>query len=353
VSEPRPHVAAPEFPPALDLSVFRQMADMSSEAFFLTDAEGRFRYVNQRALELGGWSWDELQHMTIADVNPDFPLALYRQAVGSLPPGPGMVLPVRARHKDGSLSATEVSFARVDIDGQLYVFGVARDITERVQMEAVQRQFGQRMLELLDAERRRLARELHDDVGRAVAVIDRLLDALVATPDAVAADMQPTLAASHATVRQISRSVARLVHDTHPAELLGHGLEPTLRAHAQEFAHRHGLALRLVTKSVGADLPAAHELHLYRIAQEALTNVARHAGASRVAVHLARRRRRVVLAVVDDGAGFDASRPRAAGLGLTTMRERVEMMGGELRVRSVVGRGTTIHVTLPLAPETA
>jgi signal transduction histidine kinase len=56
-----------------------------------------------------------------------------------------------------------------------------------------------------------------------------------------------------------------------------------------------------------------------------------------------------VLAVVDDGAGFDATAPRAAGLGLTTMRERVEMMGGELRVRSVVGRGTTIHVTLPLA----
>jgi len=165
--------------------------------------------------------------------------------------------------------------------------------------------------------------------------------------------MQSTLAASHATVREITRSVARLVHDTHPAELLGHGLEATLRAHAQEFAHRHGLALTLVTSAVGTELPAAHELHLYRIAQEALTNVARHAGASRVAVHLARRRRRLVLAIVDDGAGFDAARPRTAGLGLTTMRERVEMMGGELRVRSVAGRGTTIHVALPLLSEPA
>jgi PAS domain S-box-containing protein len=325
------------------------MADMSSEAFFLTDAAGHFRYVNQRALELGGWTWDELRHMTIADVNPDFPLALYRQAIGTLPPGPGIVLPVRARHKDGSYFPTEVSFARLDIDGQLYVFGVARDITERTQMEAVQRQFGQRMLEVLDAERRRLARELHEDVGRAVATIDQLLITLTDTPNAVVADMRPTLAATHATVRQITESVARLVHDTHPAELLGHGLEPTLCAHAREFAHRHGLTLRLVTVPIGADLPAAHELHLYRIAQEALTNVARHAGATRVAIHLARRRRRVVLAIVDDGAGFDPARPRAAGLGLTTMRERVEMMGGELRVRSVVGRGTTIHVTLPIA----
>jgi len=342
---------APAFPPALDLAVFRQMADMSSEAFFVTDAAGRFRYVNQRALELGGWTWDELQHMTIADVNPDVPLTLYRQALATLPPGPGMVLPVRSRHKNGTFYPSEVSFARLDIAGEIYVFGVARDITERTQMEAAQRQFGQRMLEVLDAERRRLARELHENVGRAVATIDTLLDTLEQTPGAVASDLQPTLAATHATVRQITESVARLVHHTHPAELLGLGLEETLRTHAQEFAHRHGLALRLTTVPLGNALSAEHELHLYRIVQEALTNVARHAGATLVTIHLARRRRRVVLTIVDDGAGFDPAEPRLGGLGLTTMRERVEMMGGELRVRAGLGRGTTIHVRLSIDPE--
>jgi len=324
------------------------MADMSSEAFFLTDASGRFRYVNQRALDLGGWSWDELRHMTITDVNPDFPLALYRQAIATLPPGPGLVLPVRAIRKDGSFFPSEVSFARLDIGGEIYVFGVARDITERTQMETVQRQFGQRMLEMLEAERRRLASELHDDVGEAVTSVDALLHALQKTPNAVGADMQSTLAAAHATLRQITASVARLVHHTHPPELLGQGLEPTLRRHAYEFAHRHGLALRLVTGPLGTALSPEHELHLYRIAQEALTNVARHAGATRVSVHLARRRRRVVLAVVDDGTGFDPTQSRPAGLGLTTMRERVEMIGGELRVRSSAGRGTAIHVALPI-----
>jgi PAS domain S-box-containing protein len=343
-----PAPGIPAFPPALDLAVFRRMADMSSEAFFLTDTAGRFRYVNQRALELGGWSWDELQHMTITDVNPDFPLGLYRAALGTLPPGPGLVLSVRARRKDGSFFPSEVSFARLDIGGEVYVFGVARDITERTQMEATQRQFGQRMLEVLDAERQRLARQLHEDVGTTVASIDRMLEILERTPGAVEQDMQPTLAATHATVRQITASVARLVHHTHPAELLGQGLEPTLRAHAQEFALRHGLALRLATAPLGVALTPELELHLYRVAQEALTNVARHAGASQVTVHLARRRRRIVLAVVDDGKGFDPGQPRTAGLGLTTMRERVEMMGGELRVRSTLGRGTAIHVTLPV-----
>lgn len=342
---------APAFPPALDLAVFRQMADMSSEAFFLTDAAGRFRYVNQRALELGGWTWDELQHMTIDDVNPDFPLSLYRQAIATLPLGPGMVLPVRARRKDGSFFPSEVSFARLDIAGELYVFGVARDITERTHMEATQRQFGQRMLEVLDAERRRLARELHEDVGQAVATIAALLDTLERTPGAVEDDLRPTLAATHATVRQITESVARLVDHTYPAELLAHGLESTLRSHAQAFALRHGLALRLATAPLGSVLSAEHELHLYRIVQEALTNVARHAGATQVAIHLARRRRRVVLTIVDDGTGFDPSQPKLAGLGLTTMRERVEMMGGELRIRAGAGRGTTIHVTLPADPE--
>jgi PAS domain S-box-containing protein len=327
------------------------MADMSSEAFFLTDAAGRFRYVNQRALELGGWTWSELSQMTIADVNPDFPLTLYRQAIASLPLGPGMVLSVRARRKDGSFFPSEVSFARLDIGGEFYVFGVARDVTERAHMEAAQRQFGQRMLEVLDAERRRLARELHEDVGRAVGTIDALLDAMERTPGAVVEDVRPTLLATHATVRQITESVARLVDHTHPAELLGQGLESTVRTHAQAFALRHGLALRLATVPLGSVLSTDHELHLYRIVQEALTNVARHAGASQVAVHLARRRRRVVLTIVDDGIGFDPSHPKLAGLGLTTMRERVEMMGGELRVRTAVGRGTTIHVTLPIEPD--
>ncbi len=343
--------AASAFPPALDLAVFRQMADMSSEAFFLTDAAGNFRYVNQRALELGGWTWEELTRMTIADVNPDFPLTLYRQAIATLPPGPGMVLPVRALRKDGTFFPSEVSFARIEIAGEPYVFGVARDITERTHMEATQRQFGQRMLEVLDAERRRLARELHEDVGRAVGTIDALLEALERTPGAVVEDLRPTLTATHATVRQITESVARLVDHTHPAELLGQGLESTLRTHAQAFALRHGLALRLATVPLGSALSAEHELHLYRIVQEALTNVARHAGATQVAVHLARRRRRVVLTIVDDGTGFDPAEPRLAGLGLTTMRERVEMMGGELRIRAGVGRGTTIHVTLPIDPE--
>jgi signal transduction histidine kinase len=258
---------------------------------------------------------------------------------------------VRAQRKDGSFFPSEVSFARLDIAGEVYVFGVARDVTERTQMEAAQRQFGQRMLEVLDAERRRLARELHDDVGRAVATVDTLLDTLEQTPGAVDAELRPTLAATHATVRQITESVARLVHHTHPAELLGQGLEPTLRGHAQAFALRHGLSLRLATVPLGDALPAEHELHLYRIVQEALTNVARHAGATRVAVHLGRRRRRVVLTIVDDGAGFDPAQPRLAGLGLTTMRERVEMMGGELRIRAGTGRGTTIHVALPIRLE--
>jgi two-component system, NarL family, sensor histidine kinase NreB len=341
--------ATPAFPPALDLAVFRRMADMSSEAFFLTDAAGRFRYVNQRALQIGGWSWEELQHKTIADVNPDFPLGLYRQAILTLPPGPGLVLPVRAMRKDGTLFPTEVSFARLDIAGEVYVFGVARDITERAQMEAAQRQFGQRMLEVLDAERRRLARELHEDVGRAVATIDELLDTLERTPGAVEPELRSTLAATHSTVRQITESVARLVHDTHPAELLDQGLEHTVRTYAQSFAVRHGLALRLATVPLGDSLSPEHELHLYRIVQEALTNVSRHAGATQVSVHLARRRRRVVLTIADNGAGFDPTQPRLAGLGLTTMRERVEMMGGELRVRAGRGRGTTIYVALPVA----
>jgi two-component system sensor histidine kinase UhpB len=90
------------------------------------------------------------------------------------------------------------------------------------------------------------------------------------------------------------------------------------------------------------------ELHLYRIVQEALSNVARHADARRISVRVARQRHRVVVWVADDGRGFDVATAR--GFGLVTMRERAEILGAQLTVRAVQGRGTQIRVALPLAP---
>jgi PAS domain S-box-containing protein len=341
---------SPALPAPLDLAVFRRMADMSNEAFYLTDAAGRFCYVNERAVTLTGYSRDELLGMTFFDLDPDYPRELFAAIVEATASGPVAPVEARTRRRDGVYVPTEASVARIDIGDATYLFGVVRDISERRQIEAVQRSFARRMLENLETERQRVARELHDDVGQAVATVGVLLHTLAQTPDAVAGSMRPSLDATLTTVGEVTESVARLCREYHPAELTGLGLEGTLRAYVREFGRRHGIACRLTVAPRAETIGPERDLHLYRIVQEALTNAGRHAHASNVLVRLARRGDVVVLTIHDDGVGFDVDAVAPGSrLGLVTMRERAEIMGASFTITSRRRRGTEIRVAVPLA----
>ncbi|MCC6767013.1 MAG: PAS domain S-box protein [Deltaproteobacteria bacterium] len=334
----------------LDLEVFRRMADMSNEAFFLTDAAAHLRYVNERALTLTGYAREQLLGMTLFDLEPEFPRVRLFDMLEAAVRGPIPPFEARTLRRDGVYVPTDVSLARIDFGGAAYLFGVVRDVSERKQAEAEQRSFARRMLENLEAERQRVARELHDDVGQAVATVGVLLHALAQTPGAVAEAMRPALSTTLTTIGGMTESVARLCREYHPAELLGLGLEDGLRAYVREFARRHGLASRISTPPLAEPLDDEHELHLYRIAQEALANVARHARAREVVVRLARRGQRLLLTVHDDGVGFSpaGAESESRGLGLATMRERAEIMGAVFTIRSRPRGGTEVRVVLPI-----
>ncbi len=335
--------------PALDLVVFRQMADMSNDAFYLCDAEGRFLYVNQRSSSFNGYSTDELMTMRVSDVNPDFPADRLAEFLAALQHGPLPPFETINRCKDGSIIPIEISVAHLEIDGRSYMFGVLRDISERKQLEATRKSFTQRMLRTLEAERQRIARELHDDVGQSVATVGVLLHALAQTPGSIAEEVRPALTQTQATIRQIAESVARIVRDYHPAELAGLGLEDTLRSHVVQFTQRHHLALELATTSTAGVLDHEQELHLYRIAQEALANVTHHARARRVVVRLKQQNGQLLLTVRDDGIGFTPAEARAkGGLGLVTMQERAELMHATLTVQSAARRGTEVRIAVPI-----
>jgi two-component system, NarL family, sensor histidine kinase NreB len=342
----------PDVHPALDLAVFRQMADMSNDAFYLCDAEGRFLYVNQRGSSFNGYSYDELMSMRVSDVNPDYPVDRLAELIAALRHGPLPPFETINRCKDGSILPIEISVAHLEIDGRSYMFGVLRDISERKQLEAARKSFTQRMLRTLEAERQRIARELHDDVGQAVATVGVLLHALAQTPGSIAEAVRPAFTHTQATIRKITDAVARIVRDYHPADLLGLGLEDTLRSHVVQFTQRHRLGLELATTSTAGLLDHEQELHLYRIAQEALANVAQHAQAHRVVVRLKAQPGQLVLSVRDDGIGFTPADARTTGgLGLATMQERAELMHGTLTVRSTARRGTEVRITMPIAAE--
>ncbi len=337
--------------PALDLGLFRRMADMSNDAFYLIDGSGRILYLNYQARKLNGYSNAELQHITVPELMPEFPPQRYHELTGTVTAKPLPLLETVTRHKDGTLTPIETSVAAFTLQGKRYLFGVARDITERKQLEAARRGFAQRMLQTLEAERHRVARELHDDVGQGLATVGVLLHSLQHSMGESVRQWQAEFDAIDATIRQITESVAQIVRDHHPADLAGLGLEDAIRSHACQFTQRHGLSMQLATVPILGLLPQDHELHIYRIVQEALSNVARHARATRVAVRITTKGRRLRIVIRDNGVGLSAA-PRTRGFGLANMRERAELIGGALAIRNAPRRGTEVRIDVPLAGET-
>jgi two-component system sensor histidine kinase UhpB len=216
-----------------------------------------------------------------------------------------------------------------------------------------------RLLLAQEEERRRLARELHDDVDQQVAALAIGLGALKRQlpPGAPAGEEVEALQEG---ARALAEDVRRVSRRLHPAVLEHAGLPAALEAYAAELGARSGLSIRLDLPGPDApggdpESPAAWPrevtLALYRVAQEALANVVRHAGATRAEVRLAVDGAEARLRVADDGAGFDPEVARhKGGLGLQSMAERVRLLAGRLEVTSAPGGGTTVLARVPLGP---
>ncbi len=216
---------------------------------------------------------------------------------------------------------------------------IAVDLARRVSSDAVRR-----VVEAQELERARLARELHDETGQALASILLGLRSLEGALDSEHALAR--VAAVRELVVTTLHDVRRLAVELRPAALDDFGLDAALERLVETYREGASVVVDLEIGLGQARMPADVETTLYRIAQEALTNVTKHAEATRVSVYVRRTDRAAVLVVEDDGVGFDQSDP-AGGLGLTGMRERVTLVGGRLRVESSPA-GTTIAVEIPL-----
>jgi signal transduction histidine kinase len=194
-------------------------------------------------------------------------------------------------------------------------------------------------------ERRRLARELHDDIGQRLALLAddaaRLRHELKLTDET----NRNRLDSLVQQARDLGEDLRRISHALHPAILEDLGLVPALRSLVQEFRDHTGMAADLIHLNIPADLPLELSTPLYRITQEALRNITKHAGPACVEVSLGLAHGEIVLVVSDSGAGFETA--GQGGLGLTSMRERAMLAGGSLRIVSAPGKGTSLHVHLP------
>jgi signal transduction histidine kinase len=230
------------------------------------------------------------------------------------------------------------------------------EIAQRQRAEEAHRQVLRQLAGAEETERGRISRELHDRLGQDLTGLKLKLQ-LIHKQGSFASPVQESLGKLEQLADGLMRDIHRLAWELHPAVLDDLGLEAALRRYTAEWSENNGVPVDFHSDGVEARrLPLQLETTLYRITQEALTNVTRHANAKRVSVLLERRPGHVSLIVEDDGGGFDAVSQASAAkgrLGLLGMRERVTLAGGTLEIESTPGAGTTVFVRVPLKQEPA
>jgi signal transduction histidine kinase len=217
---------------------------------------------------------------------------------------------------------------------------IAVDLSERFSRDSVRR-----VVEAQELERARLARELHDETGQALTSILLGLKPLERTAES--AEARTALESVRELVISTLQDVRRLAVELRPSALDDFGLVPAVERLTETFREQSGLRVDLETQLGEERLPSEAETTLYRVIQEALTNVVKHSAAKRVSILLQRKNSAVVAVVEDDGAGFDPSNTRVDAIGLAGMRERVSLAGGRLQVESSPGAGTTVVAEVP------
>lgn len=326
---------------------YRELMENANDAIFTVDLDGRLTSLNRAGERLIGYSRRDALQMRldaiIAPEHPDLVRTLHRHALDL--PHERMRYQVDVLASDGRRIPVEIS-ARGIFEGDALVGlqGIARDVTDRRNAETALRHLNRH----LEQKAKRIAHALHDEAGQ-------LLASVYLRVAEIADELSPPARRSVEDLRtlldQVDDQIRRLAHELRPTILDDLGLVPACQFLAEGVSKRARLTIT-VGGSTGGRLHSDVETALYRVAQEALTNVARHAHAASAAVSFERTDRVLKGCVRDDGVGFDVQavlqRTGHRGLGLIGMRERLVAVGGQLHVRSAPGEGTAIEFDVPL-----
>jgi PAS domain S-box-containing protein len=252
--------------------------------------------------------------------------------------------------KDGTEFPAEATISPLTVGNMTTFTIILRDITDRLRTERQLQSLTTQLMTAQEEERRRISRELHDDINQRLALLAIELGRLEAHPPATPEKARPAFQALTQRLAAISDDVRRMAYQFHPSILDDLGLSAALKYLADDFSSKTGIKTIVVQEELDEPLPRDIASCLYRIAQESLANVTKHAKTSRVELELTCDEQAVTLSIHDAGVGFDVERVQAqhAGLGLVNMRERVRSVRGRLDIQSQPGEGTHIIVNIPL-----
>ena len=315
-----------------------------------------FMAVNDAALHHYGYSREEFLAMTIKDIRAqasggDPLLKLERLPANALADGPGSAGVWQHRKKDGSIVKVEITPCPLLFKGRNACLILARDVTEEKLKQCAERleAHTRQLLEVQETERRYIARELHDQVGQVLTALQLSLRMSAnQPPDKIKANLEQ----AEALLNDLTGRVRDLSLDLRPSLLDDLGLLPTLLWHLERYTAQ--TRVQVTIKHAGLEKKRFRreiETAAYRIVQEALTNVARHAGVDQATVRVWSTRERLHVQIEDHGEGFDPAGVSAGATsgGLIGMRERASLLGGQLTVDSAIGAGTRVTAELALS----
>ena len=236
--------------------------------------------------------------------------------------------------------------ARIVHMGADRLLSIVRDVTELKRASALNRDLARRLISSQEAERQRIARELHDDVSQRIAAMIMEIEQIAAQVESV--QSRARLRALSAQAGEIAVDLHRMSYELHPSRLRIIGLTDALESLCSDVSKQRNLQIAFTHGEMPASMDSGISLCLYRIVQEALHNVARHSHATNAEVSVTCEDGQIALRISDSGIGFDPGRLSQAGLGLVSMRERVAAHNGRLAIEAVPGSGTRITVGLPL-----
>jgi len=331
--------------------------DRSRDPSFWVEEGGRLLVVSDAASRVLGYSRDHLLHVSLTDIDAELTPQGFARLWGLMKERGAITFESRHRTAAGRLVPVEVSANAIEFAGRCYGFFVARDITERKAAETAlmesreqMRKLAARISQVLENERLTIARRVHDDLGQTLTAI-RLNAAwlLKEVPEAQTGhrtrlkDVLTLLDSATDTIRQIAA-------DLRPGVLDELGLLAAIEWEASRFERRAGIRCDVVAEGSIALEEGPVSLAVFRVFQEILTNVARHAQAKTVHIQLSGLAGVLCLRVVDDGIGIAEQRiTDASSLGLMGMRERIEPLGGTLSITGRAGAGTCVEVRVPIA----
>ena len=334
---------------------YKSLFEGAYDAIWVYDLVGNIQSANQAAARLNGYRVEELLGMNIRSFLSDESLHLAREVQDKLIRREPTAMPYEQKiiKKDGSEAICLLATSLISTNGEPNGFqSIARDVTEEKRMQENLRYYLQRITKAQEEERRRMARELHDDTAQQLVVLARRLDNLLRNADRLSQQDITFLEGARQQTDEILNGIHRFCQDLRPSVLDDLGLLPALQSLTSDLAEH--FAVPIAMDSVGSvqRLSPEIEVMLFRIAQEGLRNVCRHSRASGCWITIEFNDDKVVLTVRDNGKGFQLPHRvedlAAVGkLGLAGMQERARLIGGKLAIESEPGKGTTLSVEIP------